>query len=93
MQTELKPLKVLSVYGTISLTLVFGLGMIAGLYVNPVYNSIQTQDLQRDLDYSNANLHQRKNELKAKQTLTEDFCKTYKTTKWWISRPPLLIDC
>lgn len=74
-------IKSFSVFGAIGLSFLILAGYGLGLYMNPITQSLENQDLRRDLKNTQATLTDKKDEIETKQELVDEFFKNYKEVK------------
>ena len=65
----------------LGLAALFCTGLAVGLSIHPIYNSLELQDAQRELEATQSTLTERDNEIKTKDTMTDEFCKQFKGIK------------
>ncbi len=84
-ETEMNPissnLKTVSIFSTIGLASLILIGYALGIYMNPLTQSLENQDLRRDLKNTQENLTDKSEEINEKEALVNEFFKNYKEVK------------
>lgn len=74
-------IKALGTFGAIGGLCFVGVGAVIGIMLNPVYNTLETQDAKRERDQQVQAVNERNAEIETKKDLVEDFYKQYKEVK------------
>lgn len=73
--------KVVSTFSAIGLAFLILAGYALGIYTNPISQSLENQDLRRDLSNTQQNLDDKNQEVEVKKDLVEEFYKEYQKAK------------
>lgn len=69
--------KQLSIFGALGMSVLILMGYAVGLHMNPITQSLENQDLKRDLTHTQEELGERNEEIKTKEQLVDEFIENY----------------